>query len=146
MTSVCLLESCLGDSVDIQKPIWKHFPSKKCQKSQMCIFFKNWLYPMFYNPVKILSVVDVCLLWIFLVFFMGLNVVLDLFLLNNLGFPGGLSQSISITIYNKMDFPILLITVLISIYKLVICSINPFPVIGVGLLFSEKAPGTSFLL
>lgn len=76
---------------------------------------------------------------------MCLNVVLDLFLLNNLVIPRGISQSISITIYNKMDFPILLITVLISIYKLVICSINPFPVIGVGLLFSEKASGTSFL-
>lgn len=47
---------------------------------------------------------------------MGLNVVLDLFLLNNLVLPGEISQSISITIYNKMDFPILLITVLISIY------------------------------
>lgn len=75
---------------------------------------------------------------------MGLNVVLDLFLLNNLLIPGGISQSISITIYNKMDSPILLITVLISIYKLVIPSINPFPVIGVGPLCSEKAPGTSF--
>lgn len=75
----------------------------------------------------------------------GLNVVPDLFLLNNLVIPGGISQSISITIYNKIDFPTLLITVLISIYKLVIPSINPFPVVGVGLLFSEKAPGTSLL-
>ena len=72
--------------------------------------------------------------------------VLDLFLLSNLVIPGGISQSISITIYNKMDFPILLITVLISIYKLVIPSINPFPVIGVGPLFSEKAPGASFFI
>ena len=77
---------------------------------------------------------------------MGLNVVPDLFLLNNLVIPGGISQSISITIYNEMDFPTLLIAVLIFIYKLVIPSINPFPVSGVGPLFSEKAPGTSFLL
>lgn len=38
MSSVCLLESCLGDNVDIQKPIGKHFPPKKCQKLQMRIF------------------------------------------------------------------------------------------------------------
>lgn len=40
MTSVCLPESYVGDNVDIQKPIWKHFPCKKCQKSQMYIFLK----------------------------------------------------------------------------------------------------------
>lgn len=37
-----------------------------------------------------------------------------------------------------MDFPILLITVLISIYKLLIPSINPLPVIGEGQLFRES--------
>lgn len=144
MSRVCLLESCLGDNVDIQKPIWKHFPSKKCQISQMCIFLKIDFTHSFTTPVKTLSVLGVCLLWIFLVFFMDLNAVLDLCLLSNLVIPGGISQSISITIYNKMDFPILLITVLISIYELVIPSINPLSVIGVGPLFSEKAPGASF--
>lgn len=69
---------------------------------------------------------------------MGLSIVLDLFLLNNLVIPGGILQSINITIYNKMDFPILLITVLIFIYKLVIPSINPFPVIGWGHCFLRK--------
>ena len=75
---------------------------------------------------------------------MGLNVVPDLFLLNNLVIPGGISLSISISINKGMDFP-WLITVLIFIYKLVILSINPFPVSGVGPLFSEKDPRTSFL-
>lgn len=75
---------------------------------------------------------------------MGLNVVPDLSLLNNLVIPRGISQSISISIKKEMDFP-WLITVLIFIYKLVILSINPFHVSGVGPLFSEKAPGTSFL-
>lgn len=69
---------------------------------------------------------------------MGLNVVLDLFLLNNLVIPGGISQSISSTIYNKIDFPILLIRVLISIYKWLIPSINPCPVTGWGHYFQRK--------
>lgn len=145
MSSVCLLESCLGDDVDIQKPIWKHF--LRSVKNHKCMsFLKTDFINCFTTLAKILCVLGVRLLWIFLAFFMGLNVVPDLFLLNNLVIPGGLSQSISITIYNEMDFPTLLIAVLIFIYKLVIPSINPFPVGGVGPLFSEKAPGTSFLL
>lgn len=108
-------------------------------ENHKCISFEKFDFThCFTTLVKILSALGVCLLWIFVVFFMGLNVVLDLFLLNNLVIPGGILQSINITIYNKMDFPILLITVLIFIYKLVIPSINPFPVIGWGHCFLRK--------
>lgn len=103
--------------------------------------FKTQLYLSFYNPGE--NVASFSCLPV-LAFSLALNVVLDLFLLNHPITPGGISQSISIIIYNKMDFTTLLIRVLISIYKWIIPNINPCPVTGVGVIILREGPRNIF--